>query len=89
MYQVKILKLVIKQENQKTPQKRQSYNLFKRKHTKKALVNRKGLKNIDRTSIGLEKSHDIFINENLSPANNNTAFHCPELKGNGRIDKTY
>ena len=77
MYQVKILKLVIKQENQQ------------RKHTKKALVNRKGLKNIDRTSIGLEKSHDIFINENLSPTNNKTAFHCPELKGNGRIDKTY
>ena len=56
---------------------------------KKALVNRKGLKNIDRTSIGLEKSHRIFINENLASTNNKIAFHCRELKGNGRISKTY
>ena len=53
------------------------------------LVNRKSLKNIDRTSIGLDKSHGMFIKENLTPANNNIAFHCRELKPNGRIDKTY
>ena len=60
-----------------------------RKHAKKALVNRKGLKNIDKTSIGLEKSHGIFINENLTPNNKKIAFHCRELKRNGRIDKTF
>ena len=38
---------------------------FKRKHAKKSLFNRKGLKNINRTSIGLEKLHSIFIYENL------------------------
>ena len=63
--------------------------LVHRKHAKKALANRKGLKNIDRTSIGLEKSHRIFINENLASTNNKIAFHCRELKGNGRISKTY
>ena len=57
--------------------------------TRKALANRKNLKNIDRTSIGLEKLHGIFINENLTPENNNIALHCRELKPNGRIDKTY
>ena len=40
-----------------------------RKHAEKALFNRKGLKNIDRTSTGLEKLHSIFINENLTPTN--------------------
>ena len=55
----------------------------------KALINRKGLKNIDITSIGLGKSHGILINENLTPTNNKIAFHCRELKRNGRIDKTY
>ena len=53
------------------------------------LVNRKSLKNIDRTSIGLDKSHGIFINENLIPTNNKIAFHCWELKHNDRIDKRY
>ena len=43
--------------------------ICKQKTRKKALGNRKGLKNIDRTSIGLEELHSIFINENL------TAFH--------------
>ena len=46
------------------------------KYAKKALVNRKGLKNIDRTSIGLEKLQSIFINEKLTPTNNKIAFHC-------------
>ena len=56
---------------------------------KKALVNRKSLKNIDRTSIGLEKSHRLFINKNLTPTNHKIAFHFRELKRNGRVDKTY
>ena len=47
------------------------------------------MKNFDRTSVGLEKSLSIFINENLTPINNKIAFHCWELKRNGGIDKTY
>ena len=48
----------------------------------------KDLKNIDRTTVALQKSHIIFINENLTPTNNKIAFHCRELERNGRIDKT-
>ena len=48
------------------------------------------MKNFDRRSIGLKKLHrNIFINENLTPTNNKIAFHCRELKRNGRIGKTY
>ena len=64
-------------------------HFLNRKHAKKALVTKKQLKNIDRTSIGLEKSHCTFKNENLTPTNNAIPFHCPELKRNGRTDKTY
>ena len=47
------------------------------------------MKNIDRTSIGLDISHGIFINENLIPTHNKIAFHCWELKPNDRIDERY
>ena len=89
MCQVKILKLAFEQENQKTPQKRQSYNQLIESTQIKTLINRKGLKNIDRTSIGLGKSHGILINENLTPTNDKIAFHCRELKRNSRINKRY
>ena len=59
------------------------------KYAEGVLINRKDLKNIDRTSIDLEKSHSIFTNENLTPTNSKIAFHYRELKRNGRIDKTY
>ena len=60
-----------------------------RKHTKKALINRKGLININKSSLSLSSSDNIFINENLTPMNNKIAFHCRKLKCNGQIDKTY
>ena len=60
-----------------------------RKHTKKALINRKGLININKSSLSLSSSDNIFINQNLTPMNNKIAFHCRKLKRNGQIDKTY
>ena len=60
-----------------------------RRHASKTLVNRKGLKNINRTSVGMDKLHGRFINENLMPTNNKKVFHCWELKRNSQIDKTY
>ena len=33
--------------------------------------------------------HNIFKNENSTPANNKIAFYYREIKRNGRIDKTY
>ena len=59
-----------------------------RKHTKKALINRKGLININKSSLSLTSSDNIFINENLTPMNNKIAFHCWKLKRNGQIEKT-
>ena len=56
-----------------------------RKFAKKALVNRKSLKNIDKSSIGLSNSSDIFINENLTLANSKLAFHCRKLKREGFV----
>ena len=60
-----------------------------RKHFKKALIDRKGLLNINQPSLGLPSSDYIFMNENLTPVNNKVAFHCRKLKRNGSIDKTY
>ena len=60
-----------------------------RKFAKKALVNRKSLKNIDKSSIGLSNSSDIFINENLTPTNSKLAFHCRKLKREGFVDRNF
>ena len=60
-----------------------------RKHAKKALINRKSLTNINKSSLSQSSSDNIFINENLTPRNNKIAFHCRKLKRNGQINKTY
>ena len=60
-----------------------------RKFAKKALVNRKSLKNIDKSSIGLSNSSDIFINENLTPTNSKLAFRCRKLKREGFVDRNF
>ena len=60
-----------------------------RKYAKKALINRKGLININKSSLILPSSDNIFINENLTQMNNKIAFHCRKLKRNGQIHKTY
>ena len=59
-----------------------------RKFAKKALLNRKGLKHADTSSLGLD-SHKVFINENLTRANSKIAFHSRSLKRNLLIDKCY
>ena len=56
-----------------------------RKFAKKAIVNRKSLKNIDKPSMGL--SSDIFISENLTPTNSKLAFLCRKLKREGFVDR--
>ena len=58
------------------------------KFAKKALLNRKGLKHADMSSLGLD-SHEVFINENLTRANSKIAFHSRRLKRNSLIDKCY
>ena len=60
-----------------------------RKYAKKALLNRKNLKHLDKSSIGLSNSNNIFINENLTPMNNKLAFYCRKLKTDGYVEKTF
>ena len=60
-----------------------------RKYAKKAPLNRKNLKHLDKTSIGLSNSNNIFINENLTPMNNKLTFYCRKLKRDGYIEKTF
>ena len=60
-----------------------------RKHAKKALINKKGLININKFSLRLSSSDYIFMKENLTPMNNKIAFHCRKLKRNEQIDRGY
>ena len=83
-------------KNQKTKKKQQQKNKTKtivrfinRKYAKKALINRKGLININKSSPSMLNSENIFVNENLTPMKNKIAFHCRKLKRNGQIDNNY
>ena len=58
-----------------------------RKYEKKALLNRKKLKHLDKSSIGLSNSNNIFNNENLM--NNKLAFYCRKLKRDGYVEKAF
>ena len=58
------------------------------KYAKKALLNRKNLKHLDKSSIGLSNSNNIFINENLTWMNK-LAFYCCKLKRDGYVEKTF
>ena len=58
-----------------------------RKFAKQALYNRKKLKSIDKSTLGL--TNDVFINENLTPMNNRIAYNCRKLKRLNLISKTY
>ena len=55
-----------------------------RKVVKNVLYKRKQLRTIDKTFIGLHNA-TIFLNENLTPENNKTAYHCRKLKRDGTI----
>ena len=49
-----------------------------RKFAKQALYNRKKLKSIDKSTLGL--TNDVFINKNLTPVDNRIAYNCRKLK---------
>ena len=59
------------------------------KYAKKAHLNRKNLKHLDKSSIGLSNSNNIFINENLTPMNNKLVFYCCKLKRDGYVEKAF
>ena len=62
--------------------------LVNRKKCKSALFNRKKLRNIDTSSINLPNAQ-IYVNENLSPANQALAFYGRKLKRAGLIFNCY
>ena len=62
--------------------------LVNRKKCKSALFNRKKLRNIDTSFINLPNAQ-IYINENLSPANQALAFYGRKLKRAGLIFNCY
>ena len=86
--QVLVLKHVIALVKVKFVKKKTIIRFINRKHPKKALINGKGLININKSSLSLSSSDNIFINENLTPMNNKIVFHCWKLKRNGQIEKT-
>ena len=71
----------------KKSSKRTIVRFVNRRYAKKALINRKKLITMDKSSLGL--SNDVFINENLTPQNGKIYFHCRQLKRIRKIENTY
>ena len=81
-------KLVIELEKVEIFQKKKTIVRFtNRKFAKQALYNRKKLKSIDKSTLGL--TNDVFINENLTPVNNRIAYYYRKRKRQNLISKTY
>ena len=62
--------------------------VINRKHCLKALQNKKKLKSIDKNAKGIPNAN-LFISENLTPANSKLALNCQKLKRDGEIEKCY
>ena len=82
------LKLVIALTSLKDNSKTTIIRLVNRKKRKSALFNRKKLRIIDTSSINLPNAQ-IYINENLPPANQALAFYGRKLKRAGLIFNCY
>ena len=65
--------------------KKTTVRFSNRKFAKQALYNRKKLKSTGKSTLGL--TNDVFINENLTPMNNRTAYNCRKLKHQNLISK--
>ena len=63
----------------KIHQKKTIVHFINRKYAKKALLNRKSLRNVTYNNIY----------KNLTKANDTIAYNCRKLKRNGMIDKNY
>ena len=78
--------LVIELKKVKIVPKKTVVRFTYRKFVKQSLHNRKKLKSLDKSTLGLTNA---FINENLNPVNNRIAYNCRKLKGRNSISKTY
>ena len=73
----------------KSSPKRSIVRFVNRKVCKTALKNRKKLRLVDASKLGLPGRSRLFINENLSPYFNKIAYQCRRLKREGKIMKVY
>ena len=62
--------------------------VINRKHCLITLRNKKKLKSIDKNAT-CNPNANLFISENLTPANSKLAFNCRKLKREGEIKKCY
>ena len=60
--------------------------VINKKHCLKPLRNKKKLKSIDKNAIGIPNAN-LFISENLTPANSKLTFNCQKLKRDREIEK--
>ena len=72
------LRLVIELGKAEIVQKKNKCPFSRRKFAKQALYNRKKMKSIDKSTLG--RTNDVFINKNLTPADNRIAYNCRKLK---------
>ena len=80
-------KLVIELEKAKIVPTKTVVCFFNRKFARQALYNRKKLKSMDKSTLGL--TNDVSINENSTPVSNRIAYNCRKLKHQNLISKTY
>ena len=80
----------IGKSDQKTSSKKTIVRFINRKYCKKALVNRKKLININsQMKYNFSQNNKIFINENLTRANESIAFCGRKLKRNSKIHSCF
>ena len=73
----------------KNKSKKTMIRLVNRRYAKKALINRKNIDSIDNAKYNFDSRTKIFINENLSPANESIAYNCRKLRRAKLIDSSY
>ena len=80
----------IGKSDQKTSSKKTIVRFVNRKYCKKALINRKKLRNVNsETKYNFSRNNQIFINENLTRLNESLAFCGRKLKKNGVIHSSF
>ena len=60
----------------KNKSKKTMIRLVNRRYANKALINRKNIDSIDNAKYNFDSRTKIFINENLSPANESIAYNA-------------
>ena len=76
----------IGKSDRKTSSKKTIVRFINHKYWKKALINKKKLRNVNsETKYNFSRNNQIFINENLTRSNESLAFCGRKLKKNGLI----